>query len=54
MVIRNDRPRTRSWPGRKVVRMHANSHDDLVANVAAILFGLCTLVTSGVILASTL
>jgi hypothetical protein len=34
--------------------MHSNTHDDLVANVAAILFGLCTLVTSSVILASTL
>jgi hypothetical protein len=29
-------------------------HDDMIANVAAILFGLCTLVTSGVIFASTL
>jgi len=35
-------------------RMHANIHDDLIANVAAILFGICTLVTSSVILASTL
>jgi hypothetical protein len=34
--------------------MQSNSHDDLVANVAAILFGLCMLVTSSVILASTL
>jgi hypothetical protein len=34
--------------------MQANLHDDLVANIAAILFGLCTLVTSTVILASTL
>jgi hypothetical protein len=34
--------------------MHLNTHDDLVANIAAILFGLCTLITSGVILASTL
>jgi hypothetical protein len=34
--------------------MHATSHDDLIANLAAIVFGLCTLVTSGVILASTL
>ena len=34
--------------------MQAHSQDDLVANVAAILFGLCTLVTSSVILASTL
>ena len=33
--------------------MQANSHN-LVANVTAILFGLCTLVTSSVILASTL
>ena len=35
-------------------RMQANLHDDLVANVAAILFGLFALVTSSVILASTL
>lgn len=34
--------------------MHANLHDDLIANIAAILFGLCSLVTSGLILASTL
>jgi hypothetical protein len=34
--------------------MQANTHDDLVANIAAILFGLCTLVTSSLILASTL
>jgi hypothetical protein len=34
--------------------MQANLHDDLVANVTAILFGLCMLVTSSVILASTL
>ena len=34
--------------------MHVNLHDDLVANLAAIAFGLCSLVMSGVILASTL
>lgn len=34
--------------------MHATTHDDLIANIAAILFGLCTLVTSGVILVSRL
>lgn len=34
--------------------MHASLHDDLIANIASILFGLCTLVTSGVILVSTL
>lgn len=32
----------------------ATTHDDLLANVTAILFGLCTLVTSGVILISRL
>jgi hypothetical protein len=30
------------------------SQDELIANVAAILFGLCLLITSGVVLASTL
>jgi hypothetical protein len=34
--------------------MHSSTHDDLLANIAAILFGLCLLVTSGVMLASTL
>jgi hypothetical protein len=34
--------------------MIINTHDDLVANVAAIVFGLCLLVTSGVVLASAL
>jgi hypothetical protein len=32
--------------------MHANAHDDLIANIAAILFGLGVLVTSGLILAT--
>jgi hypothetical protein len=32
--------------------MHATHHDDLIANIASIFFGLCTLITSGVILAS--
>ena len=34
--------------------MLTKTHDDLIANVAAIVFGLCLLVTSGVVLASTL
>jgi hypothetical protein len=32
----------------------AQSHDDLVANVTAIVFGLCLLVASGIVFASTL
>jgi hypothetical protein len=34
--------------------MESKSQGELVANVAAILFGLCLLVTSGVVLASIL
>jgi hypothetical protein len=34
--------------------MFTKPDDEMVANVAAILFGLCLLVTSGVVLASTL
>jgi hypothetical protein len=34
--------------------MFAKTHDDLIANLVAIVFGLCLLVTSGVVLASTL
>jgi len=34
--------------------MPTKTHDDLIANVTAILFGLCLLVTSSVVLASML
>jgi hypothetical protein len=34
--------------------MHAHFRDDTLANLTAILFGVCTLVASGFVLASTL